>query len=63
MAGFVSKSLWKTAKFGVKYVVVPIAYTAFLGYLMQEAADRIREGGNERAHEAAHYDPELRPSP
>lgn len=63
MAGIIAKSVWKTAKFGVKYVVVPIAYTAFLGYLMQEAAEKIREGGEHREHEAAHYDPELRPSP
>lgn len=58
MAGILAKSVFGAAKLATKYVVIPILYTALLGYLMQQAADALRDDSAERA-----MDPELQPMP
>lgn len=58
MAGLIVKSVFGAAKLATKYVVIPIMYTALLGYVMQQAADAIRDADSKRA-----MDPELQPMP
>ncbi len=40
---FAFKTTWKTGKFAVKHVVVPLAYTAAWAAAISWAADKIRE--------------------
>jgi hypothetical protein len=51
-----SKLLWGTTKFTVKYVVVPLAYTAVMAALISTAADKIRE-------KTDNIQPVIRPEP
>lgn len=41
---FTTKLTWKTGKFAVKHVVIPLAYTAAWAAVITYAADKIREG-------------------
>lgn len=41
---FTTKLTWKTGKFAVKHVVVPLAYTAAWAAVLSYAADKLREG-------------------
>ncbi len=43
IARLAGKAVFGATKFAVKYVVIPIAYTAALAYLMDQATERIRE--------------------
>lgn len=40
---FATKTAWKTSKFAVKHVIVPLAYTAAWAAAISWAADKIRE--------------------
>ena len=62
MAGLIAKGAYRTVRFGVKYVVVPILYTAFLGYLMQEAADRLRHDDGAARPKESPVDHDLHPT-
>ncbi len=62
MASLLTKAVTKSAKLAIKYVVVPVMYTALLGYMMQQAAERIRGEDAEEEEEVA-FDPTLRPMP
>ena len=41
---FATKVAWKTSKFAVKHVVVPIAISAATAVVLNELAERIRAG-------------------
>lgn len=41
---FAVKTTWKTSKFAVRRVVIPLAYTAAMAAAISWAADKIREG-------------------
>lgn len=41
---FAAKVTWKTGKFTVKHVVIPLAYTAAWAAAISWAADKMREG-------------------
>ena len=62
MASLLTKAVFKSAKLAIRFVVIPVMYTAMLGYVMQEAADRIRGEDAEEEEEVA-FDPTLRPMP
>ncbi len=63
MAGLIAKSVYGAAKVATKYVVIPIVYTALLGYLMQQAADALRDADSKHADSERAMDPELQPMP
>lgn len=62
IAKLAGKALWGTTKAAVKYVAVPIAYTAALAYLMEQAADKIRDHTPEHA-DAEEMEPHIQPAP
>ncbi len=51
-----AKLAWGTTKFTVKYVVVPLAYTAVMATVISAAADKIREHTPE-------VEPAIKPGP
>jgi hypothetical protein len=53
-----SKATWKTGKFAVKRVVLPLAYTAAWAAAISWAADKLRED-TPRAH--GKVDPVIKP--
>ncbi len=59
IARLVGKVLFGATKFTVKYVVIPIAYTAALAYAMDRATERIRDS----TKELDEVEPEIRPMP
>lgn len=60
LARLAGRALWGTTKIAVKYVVVPIAYTAALAYLMDRASESLRDRASATQ---VHVDEELRPAP
>lgn len=44
LIGFTTKVAWKTGKFAVKHVVIPIAISAATAVVLNELAEKIREG-------------------
>lgn len=63
IARLAGKALWGTTKATVKYVVVPIAYTAALAYMMEKAADQIREHTPDPNGHSGPVEPHIRPAP
>lgn len=61
IARLAGKALWSASKVTVKYVIVPIAYTAALAYLMDKAAEQIRE--KTPAHADGPVETEIQPAP
>lgn len=60
LARFATKLAWKTTKFTVKHVVVPIAISAMAAVVINDLAERIREGSPEPS---GHVDAVIRPEP
>ncbi len=57
---FAAKVAWKTSKFTVKHVVVPIALSAATAVVLNEVAERIRAGAPEPN---GHVDAVIKPEP
>ncbi len=55
---FAVKTTWKTGKFAVKHVVIPIAYTAAWAAAISWAADKIRE---DKPHANGRVEPVIKP--
>lgn len=57
---FTTKLAYKTSKFAVKHVVIPIAISAATAVVLNELAERIRAGAPEPN---GHVDAVIRPEP
>ncbi len=56
--GLMTRAAWKASKLTVKYVVVPIALTAFWAAMAEKAQEAMQE-----RHANGAIDPALRPAP